>query len=83
MPPTNRVHNHTGLILTPGTQVVTLIEVHDGDRLLHPIGAVAVIVKSPSDLEHAYRARFIDSFETSLKSHELIMLNCWLSAAVK
>jgi uncharacterized protein len=74
MPQTHRVQNHTGLILTPGTQVVTLVEVHDSDRLLHPIGAVAVIVKSPTDLEHAYRIRFIDGYEASLKSHEIIML---------
>jgi len=71
---TNRVHNQLGLILTPGTQVVTLVEVHDGERMLHPIGAVAVILKSPTDLEHAYRVRFIDGFEAALKSHELIML---------
>ena len=71
---TNRVHNHLGLILTPGTQVVTMVEVHDGERLLHPIGAVAVIVKAPNDLEHAYRVRFIDGFEASLRSHEVIML---------
>jgi hypothetical protein len=69
--PNNRVHNHLGLILTPGTQVVTLVEVNDGDRLLHPVGAVAVIVKAPTDLEHAYRVRFIDGFEAALKSHEL------------
>jgi predicted nucleotidyltransferase len=71
---TNRVHNHLGLVLTPGTQVVSLVEVHEGDRLLHPIGAVAVIVKAPTDLEHSYRVRFIDGFEAALKSHELIML---------
>ena len=71
---TNRVHDHLGLILTPGTQVVSLVEVHEGDRLLHPIGAVAVILKAPTDLEHAYRVRFIDGFEAALKSPELIML---------
>ncbi len=74
MSPTNRIQSPAGLILTSGTQVVTLVEVHDGDRLLHPVGAVGVIIKSPSDLEHAYRVRFIDGFEAALKTHDLIML---------
>lgn len=72
---TDNVHAHPTLILSPGTQVVTLVEIKAGPgRTLHPEGAVGVIVHSPSDLNHAYRVRFPDGVEESLRQNELIML---------
>ena len=61
------VHN-PNMILSPGTQVVTRVAVSPGgaggDQ---PAGAVAVILKSPADHQHAYRVRFPDGSEAALR----------------
>jgi uncharacterized protein len=70
-----RVHYHPNLIFTVGTQVVTLRDVvGQNGRTLHPRGAVGVVVKSPTDLDHAYRIRFPDGVEESLNSGDLTPL---------
>jgi uncharacterized protein len=70
-----RVHHHANLIYSPGTQVVSLVEVRaQGSRTLHPRGAVAVIVRSPADVSHSYRVRFPDGYEAALRSSELMLL---------
>src|SRR6516162_4677654 len=72
---TDRVHYHPNLILSVGTQVVTLVDIPGSAGLvLHPRGTVGVIVKSPTDLDHSYRVRFLDGFEASLKQNEVTML---------
>src|SRR5438552_12800189 len=72
---TDRVHYHPNLIFSLGTQVVTLIDIPgSGGLVLHPRGTVGVIVKSPTDLEHSYRVRFLDGFEAPLKQYEITML---------
>jgi hypothetical protein len=72
---TDRVHYHPNLILSAGTQVVTLVDIAGAAGLnLHPRGTVGVVVKSPTDLEHAYRVRFADGFDVSLKQGEITML---------
>ncbi|MEJ7593697.1 MAG: nucleotidyltransferase domain-containing protein [Planctomycetaceae bacterium] len=59
----------------PGTQVVTLKDVvGQNGRTLHPRGAVGVVVKAPSDLDHSYRIRFPDGVEEAIKSSELTTL---------
>jgi hypothetical protein len=69
------VHDHSNLILPPGTQVVSLIDiVLENRRVLHPNGSVGVIVKAPTDVTHSYRVRFLDGFEHALKATELVML---------
>ncbi|REK15721.1 MAG: nucleotidyltransferase domain-containing protein [Planctomycetota bacterium] len=71
----HRVQQHPNLIYSPGTQVVTLVEVrHAGGERLHPPGAVAVVVRAPADVSHAYRVRFLDGFETQLKPGEIMPL---------
>ena len=63
------------LLLPVGTQVVALVEVRGADgRSAHPRGAVGVVVQSPADYWHAYRVRFPDGFECSLKRQELSVL---------
>jgi hypothetical protein len=63
------------LIFSVGTQVVTLVDIPGSAGLvLHPRGTVGVIVKSPPDLEHSYRVRFLDGFEAPLKQSEVTML---------
>ena len=70
-----RVHHHDRLIYPVGTQVVVLKEIlGQSGRVLHPRGAVGVVVKSPVDLTHAYRVRFADSVEESLLAGELVSL---------
>jgi hypothetical protein len=62
----------TPFILPAGTQVVTLVEVRGTDgALVHPRGAVGVIVKAPVDAVHSYRVRFPDAFEAPLKRAEI------------
>ncbi|MBA3312525.1 MAG: nucleotidyltransferase domain-containing protein [Planctomycetota bacterium] len=70
-----RVHDHPGLIYSPGTQVVTLADVvGDGGKIRHPRGSVGVVIRSPRDLEHSYRVRFTDGVEVPLKPGELTTL---------
>lgn len=58
-----------------GTQVVTLKDVvGPNGRTLHPRGAVGVVVKTPSDLEHSYRVRFPDGVEEAQNSSDLTTL---------
>ena len=64
------------LLLPTGTQVVALAEIRGPDgKPVHPRGAVGVIVQSPADYWHAYRVRFPDGFEASLKRAELSVLS--------
>jgi uncharacterized protein len=72
---TDRVHYHPNLILSVGTQVVTLVDIPGSAGLvLHPRGTVGVVIKSPADHEHSYRVRFLDGFEAPLKRNEITML---------
>jgi hypothetical protein len=63
------------IILPNGTQIVALVEIlgHQ-EKLMHPRGAVGVIVKEPVDPEHAYRVRFPDGYDAALKRSEMIPL---------
>ena len=72
---TDFVHTNPNMIMSAGTQVVSLVEIKGhSDRTLHPAGAVGVIVRSPADLDHSYRVRFPDGVEESLRQNELVML---------
>ncbi len=72
---TERVHHPQGLIYSTGTQVVALRTIYgQGGRLLHPTGAVGVVVKSPGDLDHSYRVRFPDGVEEALRRDEIVLL---------
>ncbi|CAN5138427.1 nucleotidyltransferase domain-containing protein [soil metagenome] len=72
---TEPVHHPAELIYSPGTQVVTLVEIAGADgAVLHPRGAVGVVVKAPADLNHSYRVRFLDDFEAPLRRAEITML---------
>src|SRR4051794_202068 len=69
------VHFHSDLIFSLGTQVVTLVDIFGASGLvLHPRGAVGVVVRAPTDKDHCYRIRFVDGFEASLKRNEIAML---------
>lgn len=70
-----RVHQNPNLIYSAGTQVVALRDlVGAGGRTLHPKGAVGVVVRAPSDLDHSYRVRFTDGVEELLRRDEIVML---------
>src|SRR5690349_8248929 len=56
-------------ILPVGTKVVTRVEAAG-----HAAGAVGIIVQSPVDAQHAYRVRFMDAAEGSLRREELVVL---------
>ena len=72
---TDRVHQNPNLIFSEGTQVVSLRDVvSQSGRTLHPRGAVGVIVRSPGDLDHAYRVRFLDGVEEALRRDDVVML---------
>lgn len=60
------------LILPVGTQVVTLVEVRGRNgQAERRAGAVAKIIKSPTDNKHAYLVRFADGEQVSLNRHEI------------
>lgn len=70
-----RVHYHPNLIYSVGTQVVVLRDVVEpGGKILHPRGAVGVVVKAPGDLSHSYRVKFPDGVEEPLRPADLITL---------
>ena len=72
---TERVHQNPTLIFSVGTQVVALRDVvGHGGRILHPRGSVGVVVRSPGDLDHCYRVRFLDDVEENLRREEVVML---------
>lgn len=72
---TERVHFHDQLIFSVGTQVVALRDVlGGGGNVLHPRGSVGVIVRSPNDLDHAYRVRFPDGVEEPLHRNDVVQL---------
>lgn len=59
-------------ILPVGTQVVAHVDIFNTQgELLFVAGAVGVIVKSPTDMTHPYRIRFLDGTEVSLKRDQL------------
>src|SRR5205823_5836845 len=71
----DRVHFHEHLIFSPGTQVVTLRAIlGQGGQVLHSQGSVAVVVRSPRDLEHSYRVRFPDGSEHALRREDVVAL---------
>lgn len=71
----DRTHLNPNLIYSVGTQVVSKVPIVGASgRMAHPSGAVGVVVQAPVDLEHSYRVRFPDGFETALLPEELVML---------
>ena len=59
-------------LISRGTQVVTRVALHDASgEPTHPRGAVGVVVQAPTDQSHAYRVRFPDGREASLRREEL------------
>lgn len=70
-----RVHYHPSLIYPVGTQVVALRDVvEQGGKILHPRGAVGVIVKAPGDLSHSYHVKFPDGVEEPLRPADVMLL---------
>ncbi len=70
-----KVHNGPNLIYSAGTQVVARKPVQDPrGNVVHPAGAVGVVVKSPPDRSYAYRVRFTDGFEAALHHDVLTLL---------
>ncbi|WP_199249263.1 DNA polymerase beta superfamily protein [[Phormidium] sp. ETS-05] len=65
------------LILPPGTQVVTRITIGDTYNSGTVQGAVGVIVEAPTDHTHAYRVRFPDGGEASLRRSEISIRKQW------
>jgi uncharacterized protein len=71
----DRVHFHKHLIFPVGTQVVAMRDVvGPGGRVLHPRGAVGVVVRAPGDADPNYRLRFLDGFEAALHKDEVVQL---------
>src|SRR5690606_7700822 len=69
------VHNSPNLIYSVGTQVVALKAVQGSDGgVLHPAGAVGVVVRCPVDRSHSYRVRFVDGYEAPLHHDNLMQL---------
>jgi len=72
---TEPLPNNLNLILPVGTQVVSRVEIRGTDgHCVHPAGIVGVITASPFDHQHAYRVRFPDGFEASLRRQEIVTL---------
>ncbi|HIK12413.1 MAG TPA: nucleotidyltransferase domain-containing protein [Oscillatoriaceae cyanobacterium M33_DOE_052] len=66
------------LILPPGTQVVTRVAIPGGKNTAGTIqGAVGIIVEAPIDNTHAYRVRFPDGGEASLRRSEISIRKQW------
>jgi hypothetical protein len=63
-------------IIPPGTQVVAVadVEIVETGRAL-PGGAVGVITRAPADPLHAYRVRFVDGSEATLRRDAFRLLH--------
>jgi predicted nucleotidyltransferase len=60
------------LILPEGTQIVTMVEIHDRrGQAIRRKGVVGKIVKSPVDSQHAYLIQFPDGTRASLHRQEI------------
>lgn len=71
-------------ILPEGCQVVVLREfTGQGTRVVHPRGAVAIVIKSPEDRSHSYRVRFPDGMEEPVRTDDLIALAHYKNAILK
>ena len=71
----HRIARNAGLVVSPGTRVVTRVAVATlGGEVTHAGGAVAVITQSPADHRHAYRVRFPDGSEAALRRAEFDIL---------
>jgi len=67
----NKASVNPNLIVPVGTQVVTRVEIKASTgEILCVRGAVAVVVKSPTDNSHAYQLRFLSGVESTLHRHE-------------
>lgn len=63
------------LILSAGTRIVTRNETNRiGGGVSIPAGAVAEIIDSPTDAQHAYKVRFNDGAEAMLRRSEFSIL---------
>ena len=63
--------NNPHLIVPEGTKIVTRAEIHGHDgQLLHPKGALGMVVETPADSTHAYRVQFPDDTVVSLTRRE-------------
>jgi hypothetical protein len=63
------------LIVPPGTRVVSRRDLLIAEtNVTQPTGSVAVIAKAPGDATHAYRVRFLDGSEGSLRREEFSIL---------
>lgn len=71
----DRVHLTPELVYPVGSQVVVQRPiVVDGWKVLHPQGAVGVIVRGPIEGDRRYRVRFLDGVEEGLAREELVLL---------
>jgi hypothetical protein len=65
---------HPNFLPPAGTQIVVRVPITDnGGTVIVPSGAVGVIVKAPVDPTHAYRVRFMDGTEATLKRQDFII----------
>ena len=59
-------------LLPLGTRVVTRTMIHTlGNVVLHPAGALGIVVTVPADPQHAYRVQFPDGSEHSFLRRQL------------
>jgi predicted nucleotidyltransferase len=78
-----QAHDKTNPIFPVGTQVISRKPVQGTNGgIVHPSGAVGVIVKSPMDRQHAYRVRFTDGFEAALHHDNLTLLSDYKQAVI-
>ena len=75
---TKKVHFQPNLICSPGTQVVALRDVVDQGHVLHPQGAVGIVVRVLTEDEpgevSSYRVRFPDDVEATLARRDVMAL---------
>jgi hypothetical protein len=63
------------VIYSVGTQVVIKKDTFlQNQRIAHPAGSVAVVVRSPADRDHTYRVKFNDGFEAASHHDQLTSL---------
>jgi uncharacterized protein len=70
-----RADHSSYLIYSPGTQVVSLKPIFGPSNIIvHPAGAVGIVISSPGDRDHDYRVRFVDGYEGMVHHDQLALL---------
>ncbi len=77
-------HVNPRAILAAGTRIITKVDTQPiGGGQSSPAGIVGIIVETPSDPDHAYRVRFVNGTESTVRRREIEVLSQHQSEGIR